>query len=1116
VGQPDFSTTIPGPEPYRFGAITGLARAGNRLLVSDGGFPFSGPNNHRVLIFNDAFGPNGSLTAERLANIVVGQAGFGYVCGEDKKQECAIPAAGSTGMNRPMGISSDGQRLAVADSANNRVLLFNRIPETNGVAADVVLGQADFNLTTPATTQSGLRNPQGVLLHGGRLFIADTVNHRVLIFNSIPTSNNAQATVVLGQRDFTSRTQATTSSAETMLNPVAVTSDGIRLIVTDLGNNRVLIYNTIPSTNGAAADVVVGQPDFATTTAGITGTKLNFPRYAFSDGTRLYIADSGNNRVLVYNRIPTQNGAAPDAVLGQPESETAMEGTKAEELALPVALLPNEDGTGIWVADANNRRVVEYRSGLPLVRQGAIRNIATYNGNGMARPANFTAEIATGGTWPAGRYYFTVTALSNFPRESAPADELAVDVPADSKVTLRWDAINGATGYRVYVGRNPGLQDRYESTPPPDTVLAITTANRLPTGVVGTAVSGTFAASGGTAPYTWAASGTLPPGVTLSSAGALSGTPTEAGEFTFTVTVTDSLAATYSAEFKMRVEPAPPSTGLAITTVSPLPFGVVGEAYTQTLAAQGGVTPYTWSVSAGSLPPGITLDGATGALSGTPTTAGTYDFTMQVADSVEATARKPLTLVIEPPRPITTPPPNYLTLNALPEIPDRTFFFGPLRPWDSMVPGAAMAMFGTDLAPQTVIADRVPLPLELAGTSVLVNGQESPLLSVSPTQVVFQAPLETSGTSASVQVRKRSGGQEILSNALGIFLQLPEPAIFSLDGTGTGLALAMRPDGSLVTSDSPAALGEELILFGTGLGLLGDVPTSVETTFTETGGEIIPGTYFARITTIFPDGRESFGSGEHQISSATGNSTKITFKWTEVPGAAKYRIYVGNRERGYDRYFESTTNSFDFVSIFGTPGTPPVQTNVPGDLQLNVATTFVGILQGVDMPFYFAGPAPGKVGIWQMNGTVPCLTREELGLAEGELAALAELRFVVGAIQSNHTVLPVYVPPPPTIELNALNVVFGAVAGAEKPPSQVVEIKNSGGSTLKWAATITAITGDTPWLTVTPTSGTDSGTIRFTVDHTGLPPGTYEATVSITGQCATNTPQNMTVTLTVE
>src|ERR1019366_381430 len=128
--------------------------------------------------------------------------------------------------------------------------IWNRIPTTNNAPADVVVGQPNFTSTSlPGNTPNAksMRGPQGVWIQNGKLYVADTQNNRVLIYNHIPTGNGAAADVVLGEPDLTQQTTAVT--AQTLLNPVAVTSDGTHLFVADLGHNRVLIWNSIPTGN---------------------------------------------------------------------------------------------------------------------------------------------------------------------------------------------------------------------------------------------------------------------------------------------------------------------------------------------------------------------------------------------------------------------------------------------------------------------------------------------------------------------------------------------------------------------------------------------------------------------------------------------------------------------------------------------------------------------------------------------------------------------------------------------------------------------------------------------------------------------------------------------------
>jgi outer membrane autotransporter protein len=159
----------------------------------------------------------------------------------------------------------------------------------------------------------------------------------------------------------------------------------------------------------------------------------------------------------------------------------------------------------------------------------------------------------------------------------------------------------------------------------------------LPGGTANTAYSQTIVASGGTAPYTYAETGTLPTGITLTSTGVLSGTTTQAGSFPITVTATDSTTGTgpFVGTQNYTLTIAGPTITLSPAS---LPNATVGTAYSQTLSASGGTAPYTFSAT-GSTPPGMTL-GASGTLSGTPTTAGDFNFTAVATDAQSFTGSK--------------------------------------------------------------------------------------------------------------------------------------------------------------------------------------------------------------------------------------------------------------------------------------------------------------------------------------------------------------------------------------------------------------------------------------------------------------------------------------------
>ena len=156
------------------------------------------------------------------------------------------------------------------------------------------------------------------------------------------------------------------------------------------------------------------------------------------------------------------------------------------------------------------------------------------------------------------------------------------------------------------------------------------TSSALASGIDGAAYTQTLRASGGTPGYTWSiTSGSLPAGLTLSSGGVIAGTPTASGTSTFTVSLSDSGSPVQTKSATLSITVAGPT--LTITS-STLAAATVSTAYTQTLSASGGTSPYTWSITSGSLPAGLTLS-AGGVITGTPTAAGTYKITITVTDS---------------------------------------------------------------------------------------------------------------------------------------------------------------------------------------------------------------------------------------------------------------------------------------------------------------------------------------------------------------------------------------------------------------------------------------------------------------------------------------------------
>ncbi|BBJ98562.1 hemagglutinin [Xanthomonas campestris pv. campestris] len=223
----------------------------------------------------------------------------------------------------------------------------------------------------------------------------------------------------------------------------------------------------------------------------------------------------------------------------------------------------------------------------------------------------------------------------------------------------------------------------------------------LPAATRGTAYSQTLSAGGGTAPYTYAlASGALPAGLTLASNGTLSGTATVEGSFNFTVTATDAGSFTANQAYSLTV--AGPNL---VLPASSLPAGTAGQAYSASITpATGGTAPYSYALTAGALPTGVVVDVATGGLSGTPTVAGTFNFTLTVSDSTPspaAQASRSYTLTIAAPVIVVAP-------TALPAATRGTVYSQTLS-----------ASGGTAPYTYAVSAGNVPAGLTLASNGTL-------------------------------------------------------------------------------------------------------------------------------------------------------------------------------------------------------------------------------------------------------------------------------------------------------------------------------------------------------------------------------------------------------------
>jgi hypothetical protein len=226
-------------------------------------------------------------------------------------------------LNRPRSahITPLGQ-LVVADTDNNRVLIWNEIPAAGGDAlgnASVVVGQVfkdkcapnDFNGdgTSEGTPRAEtLNRPTSVWSDGVKLIVADRNNHRVLIWDTFPTDDFEAPDHVLGQADFISgdpNAGLASPTASTLADPMSVdVSESGQIAVVDRSNHRVLVWNAFPSARTAPADQVIGQPGpLAGAESPASIRTLDAPSGVRFDGRNMIVTDTGNNRVLVFRAL---------------------------------------------------------------------------------------------------------------------------------------------------------------------------------------------------------------------------------------------------------------------------------------------------------------------------------------------------------------------------------------------------------------------------------------------------------------------------------------------------------------------------------------------------------------------------------------------------------------------------------------------------------------------------------------------------------------------------------------------------------------------------------------------------------------------------------------------
>lgn len=860
LGQPDFFTTTGSTATGRLYFPTGLAvDSQHSLYVVDS-------RNNRVLRFPDPFARQQS-GGDQVPDLVLGQKSFstgtansGGVSASTLRTCCA---SGNVPYRASVAIDQNGN-VWVSDPGNHRVL---RYPAANlgagarGPDADIVLGQPDF--TTASAPPSGastrankglLRVPSGVVFDrsGNRLYVSDELS-RVLVFDNprlgVPQQ---QAARLLGISVVSSGQQPAPDVV--LYAPEGVLMIGDRPAVVDTGGHRIVIYppyeqwEAESSTNPSPrATAIVGQFAFAPEPKSNrnqqepANNSLSAPVAAWYAGSELFVADAGNNRVLVFPQVAGAFSAAT-RLLGQDDfmfnAPNLIEG---RELFLGnaggIAVDTRSDPPHLYVADTYNNRVLGFRD-VRKVTAGSRADLV------IGQP-DFRRSIANYKTLDPSNSRDTPTPSSLY---------LPVGLTLDSAGNL-WvaDAGNG----RVLRFSRPFEQGNFPNADLVigqggfgERILDLPSRSRMsaPYGLAFDAEFGLFVSDQGNnrvlffpAPYTNGMDAAKVFGQADFITGAAGNTMNRMnGPTHLAVDSSGRLHVADTGNNRILLfetgRLAQETDQFAQNSIAGLnrPFGVfvshvTGEIWVAETGRNRAIRfPKFTDLPIGSAAPTALVPSA-GPLAVAQDTFGT----LYIADAANRVA-----LYYPPVAALNGA--SFLSPFATKEAADNSIrtaiqngtvtqllaAYPPLAPamWASLFP-LDIALGGIRLIESTAVATSYPIPTELGDIQVLIGDRPAPILFVAPGQINFQIP---SGTQASglveVRVERKSTGQIV---AIGnIAMRSESPALFMREDNPGGFKqiAAINQDGSINSSVNQVARGQVIQLFGTGQGLVSGQP----------------------------------------------------------------------------------------------------------------------------------------------------------------------------------------------------------------------------------------------------------------------------------------------------
>jgi uncharacterized protein (TIGR03437 family) len=852
IGQLDFvSTTAQGPN-VSGGRTTGLAFPTGLTTDSKGNLYVVDTANNRVLRFPTPF-----AHTTQFPDLVLGQTSF-----NTGAPNAGGASASTLQFNNGNGIFTaylafDAQgNLWVADAGNNRVLRFNASTigsgATSGPKADIVLGQTDFVTTTynnpggDPTNLNALNEPTGLVFDNeGRLYVSESNSSqrgRILVYNGA-FSIGLPASRLIGVVPSTVSPQPPVISEQ----QIGIAPGGLFLIndgvaINDAANSRILIYppaSQFTSNNlTQQAVAVIGQKNFSVGSANqgqpqTDAGSLASPEAAFVTATEVYIVDTGNNRVIVMpysgTGAATVFGAAT-RVLGQDQfylnSPNLVEGkefhfTGSSDNLAGMVIDTNSTPQHLYVSDTYNNRVLGFndvrtvtfgtKADIVIGQPDFQRTLINYpsndptqpNANGLYLPIGLAVDtsgnlyVADRGNGRVVRFAAPFANTTPLPTANLVLGQFSLTGPTITDASA--NTMSAPTGLAFAHQNGLLVSDQVHNR-----VLYF--AGTSVTFTSGMAASNVFGQPNFTSTLTAASAAN--PGNRFHNP---RGIATDADDQLYVADTLDNRIAIFGRVYFAGTDPIP-GISLVTTTVP-------------TSATSTTTVPIT-------NPEGVFVNPTTGEIWVADTGAqlllrfpqfNSLAVSFFTPNYIISPAAQPLALAQDSYGNLyTADTGNRVTIN----YPTFSMLNGAnFYPSIALAPGAVASIFGFinqfTTTPQSAPAP--PLPTSIQNVQVLVGGKPAPLFYLGNSQINLQIPSGTA-TSGTVEVTvQRTDTGQILGDS-NIAMNTVSPALFTVNGQGSGQVAALNQDNTVNSSTNPAANGTVIQFFGTGQGVIPNMP----------------------------------------------------------------------------------------------------------------------------------------------------------------------------------------------------------------------------------------------------------------------------------------------------